>query len=124
MLCMSRYIVDRCAEMRGLEKCYAFKPVKSDWDGTGCHANYPTKAMRQPGGYENVIIPAIAKFSSNHAKHIDLYGTDNEERLTGKHETAIIDTFRWMWPAVAPPFDSPTMWPNADKVTSKTAPGW
>ena len=121
MLYMSRHILARCAEMRCLEKFYAFKPVKGDWDGTGSHANYPTKAMRQLGGYDNVIIPAIAKFSINHAKHIDLYGTGNKERLTGKHETAIIDTFRWVWPAVAPPYESPTMWPNADTVTSKKA---
>lgn len=34
------------------------------------------------------------KLSKKHAEHIAEYGTGNEKRLTGKHETASIDTFK------------------------------
>lgn len=95
MLWMARYLLSRCAEMRGLEVCYDPKPVKGDWNGTGCHANFSTKEMRESGGYERAILPAIEKLSKNHKKHIVAYGKGNEERLTGKHETASIDAFTW-----------------------------
>lgn len=95
MLWMSRYILQRCCEMRGLEVNYDPKPVKGDWNGTGCHANFSTKTMREPGGYEKAIIPALDKLGLKHAEHIAAYGDGNEERLTGKHETASINTYRW-----------------------------
>ena len=34
-------------------------------------------------------------FKTNHDKHISVYGSDNEKRLTGKHETQSIDKFSW-----------------------------
>ena len=95
MLWMSRYILQRCCEMRGLEVNYDPKPVKGDWNGTGCHANFSTKTMRSPGGYQKAIVPALEKLGRKHAEHIAAYGDGNEERLTGKHETASIDTYRW-----------------------------
>jgi len=33
-------------------------------------------------------------FKTNRADHIAVYGPDNHMRLTGKHETASIDTFQ------------------------------
>ena len=95
MLWMSRYILQRCCEMRGLSVNYDPKPVKGDWNGTGCHANFSTLSMRQPGGYEKAIVPALEKLSKKHAEHIAAYGAGNEQRLTGKHETASIETFKW-----------------------------
>ena len=38
---------------------------------------------------------AIDKLSKTHAEHISQYGTGNEARLTGKHETCDMNTFRW-----------------------------
>lgn len=38
---------------------------------------------------------AIEKLSKTHAEHISQYGTGNEQRLTGKHETCDINTFRF-----------------------------
>lgn len=40
------------------------------------------------------IEDAIVKLSKKHLEHIAEYGTGNEKRLTGKHETASIDTFK------------------------------
>lgn len=41
------------------------------------------------------INTAIDKLSKTHVEHISQYGTDNEERLTGIHETCDINTFRF-----------------------------
>lgn len=40
------------------------------------------------------IEAAIDRLSKTHAEHISQYGTDNELRLTGKHETCDMNTFR------------------------------
>lgn len=49
--------------------------------------------MREEGGIK-AIHEAIEKLSKKHREHIMVYGIGNEKRLTGKHETANIDTFR------------------------------
>ena len=51
--------------------------------------------MRADGGYE-VIKKAIEKLGLRHREHIAAYGEGNERRLTGKHETANIETFLWV----------------------------
>jgi glutamine synthetase len=42
--------------------------------------------MRKKGGIE-AINAAVDKLSKSHAEHIAEYGTGNELRLTGRHET-------------------------------------
>ena len=51
--------------------------------------------MRSDGGYE-VIKKAIEKLGLRHKEHIAAYGEGNERRLTGRHETADINTFVWV----------------------------
>lgn len=51
--------------------------------------------MREDGGFD-VIKKAILNLSLRHKEHISAYGEGNERRLTGKHETASIDTFSWV----------------------------
>jgi len=51
--------------------------------------------MRNDGGYE-VIKKAITKLEKRHKEHIAAYGEGNERRLTGKHETADMNTFIWV----------------------------
>lgn len=57
--------------------------------------DFSTKSMRNEGGYE-VIKKAIEKLGMRHKEHIAAYGEGNERRLTGKHETADINTFKWV----------------------------
>lgn len=40
------------------------------------------------------IEAAVEKLSKRHAEHIAAYGMGNERRLTGRHETCDINTFR------------------------------
>ncbi|KAL5164225.1 Glutamine synthetase nodule isozyme [Glycine soja] len=68
--------------------------LEGDWNGAGAHTNYSTKSMRNDGGYE-VIKTAIEKLGKRHKEHIAAYGEGNERRLTGRHETADINTFLW-----------------------------
>jgi glutamine synthetase len=50
--------------------------------------------MRTTGGLK-YISELMARFGTNHDKHISGYGEDNDRRLTGDHETQRIDTFSW-----------------------------
>lgn len=95
MMWMARYILERVAEIAGLIVNYDPKPVKGDWNGSGCHSNFSTKGMREAGGYEKEIIPALERLRLKHTQHIKAYGEGNDQRLTGKHETAPITEFRW-----------------------------
>ena len=91
-LILLRYLMIRTAEDHDLCIDFHPKPVEGDWNGSGCHTNYSTKSMRNEGGMEH-IMKAIMNLKAKHKEHIDLYGTDNDKRLTGKHETASIEKF-------------------------------
>ncbi|CAK9033269.1 Glutamine synthetase leaf isozyme [Durusdinium trenchii] len=93
---MSRYILNRVCEDKGVVCSYEPKPIPGDWNGAGCHTNFSTKNMREKkDGYEKYILPCIENLGKKHAEHIAAYGEGNDQRLTGRHETASIDTFKW-----------------------------
>ena len=43
----------------------------------------------------DAIMDAIGKLAANHAKHMSVYGTGNEARLLGSHETAKYNEFSY-----------------------------
>ena len=93
-LWMSRYIMHRVCEIHNVICNFEPKPMKGDWNGAGCHANYSTERMRAEGGYEE-ILRAIDRLSAAHDEHIAAYGEGNKDRLTGAHETASWREFTW-----------------------------
>ncbi|MGE4551287.1 MAG: glutamine synthetase, partial [Opitutales bacterium] len=70
------------------------KPVKGDWNGSGMHWNFSNGAMRDEGGKE-MMVKICETFSQNIDRHISVYGADNDQRLTGLHETQSIDKFSY-----------------------------
>lgn len=58
------------------------------------HANFSNGAMRDKGG-KKLMDKICKQFGKNIERHISVYGADNDQRLTGDHETQAIDQFSY-----------------------------
>lgn len=93
-LWVARYILQRMSEEFDVIVTLEPKPM-AGVNGAGLHTNFSTKPMREQGGYESIILPAINRLKAAHMEHISVYGIGNEKRLTGGYETAPWDCFSW-----------------------------
>lgn len=92
---VARYILERTAEKYGLAINWHPKPLgATDWNGSGMHANFSNALLREAGNKETYDKVCQA-FAPVVAEHIAVYGADNDQRLTGQHETQSIDQFSY-----------------------------
>jgi glutamine synthetase len=90
----ARYLMMRLCEKYEVDVQWHCKPIKGDWNGSGMHTNFSTKFLRETGG-KDYFEALMGAFDTNKEAHIAVYGPDNEQRLTGHHETQSIHKFSY-----------------------------
>lgn len=97
-LYIARFLLERIAEKYNAIIDYSPKP-NPDINGSGCHINFSTTDTRKHlyGKHIglNYIMEYIEKLKLKHQEHIEVYGKNNEKRLTGLHETSSISNFSY-----------------------------
>ncbi len=92
---IARYLLERTGEKYGYAINWHPKPLgPTDWNGSGMHANFSNSTLRECGKKE-VYDQICQAFEPRVNHHIAVYGADNEQRLTGFHETQRIDEFSY-----------------------------
>jgi glutamine synthetase len=75
---LARYIMSRIGESFGVTMNWTCKPIKGDWNGSGCHTNFSTNLTRAEGGLNYIREHCMKKLSEKHQDHLFLYGVGND----------------------------------------------
>ncbi|MDB5158990.1 MAG: glutamine synthetase [Mucilaginibacter sp.] len=92
---VARYLLERIGESYGVSINYHCKPLgQLDWNGSGMHANFSNTLLRTANS-EAKFKAVCEAFRPAVEECIAVYGAYNDQRLTGKHETASIHDFSY-----------------------------
>jgi len=92
---VARYLLERIGESYDVSINWHCKPLgQLDWNGSGMHANFSNTTLRTCGS-EEMYKKICEAFRPVVKEHIAVYGADNDQRLTGKHETASIHDYSY-----------------------------
>lgn len=92
---MARYILERCAELFGLDINYEPKSYDNPYYSSGGHMNFSTVKTREEGGLEYMKTVLMRLLETSHEEVMPLYGgSDNKKRLNGKYASSY-DRFSW-----------------------------
>jgi len=92
-LYVARYLLERIAQKYNYSINYNPKPYPNK-SGSGCHVNFSTIETRHEHGLFQ-IHKYIERLGFEHYNHMKKFGENNENRLTGQHETADHNIFSW-----------------------------
>jgi len=96
-LWISRWIMQRVSEKYGYKVTLNPKPFTgTEYNGSGMHVNFSTEDMKHPTPdvKRKIVEKAVEKLKAEHKKHMEVYGSGNDQRLTGHNETCDINTFK------------------------------
>jgi glutamine synthetase len=93
-LLIARYLLFRTSERHSVQMELHPKPISGDWNGSGMHTNFSWPHLRDVGG-EAYTMGILEGFAGKHEEHLAEYGSGNELRLTGRHETASMEKFTY-----------------------------